>query len=416
MQYLVYTVTVAVCTRTGPQELQILKKFSETVYASPNRRQMDSKGKSDEVVYPNLVFNVDNYEQVFSDCVIRDSECLCVELTAYDLSGQMRGVCFLGTIQYESVKKFYSSKHSNPIQRPERLGLLTRRFGSMSGRANLCSLGTLPQQTPAAVKFMRMLGPQAQGLAEFAVCAVEPDNPDERIAFCRCGNRLGLFGPVCCVCGSSTGRLFEELTDHVQPSQPEASSKVEFELDSPVTQQPTKFSGLSNADFDAWSDFNGCGIPELSSKSGSNTSLHHIVTLHSIPSSAKSAGASAETSPVRRWGSIRRGPMHLRDRTGEVPDVNTVGGSRWVRNNGLHPRHKPRGGSKVSEILDRFTRTGTTCEQSDTTQPAARHVDMPNATQKNVIVNPSGVLSSQTMLEQNGISGQSRSISEGASW
>lgn len=87
---------------------------------------------------------------------------------------------------------------------------------------------------------MRMLGPQAQGLAEFAVCAVEPDNPDERIAFCRCGNRLGLFGPVCCVCGSSTGRLFEELTDHVQPSQPEASSKVEFELDSPVTQQPTK--------------------------------------------------------------------------------------------------------------------------------------------------------------------------------
>ncbi|VDP62212.1 unnamed protein product [Schistosoma mattheei] len=64
MQYFVYVVTVAVCTRTGPQEWQILKKFSQTVYASPSHRQMNMKGSYEEIVYPDLYFTIDNYEEV----------------------------------------------------------------------------------------------------------------------------------------------------------------------------------------------------------------------------------------------------------------------------------------------------------------------------------------------------------------
>ncbi|CAH8578641.1 unnamed protein product [Schistosoma curassoni] len=63
MQYFVYVVTVAVCTRTGPQEWQILKKFSQTVYASPSHRQMNMKGSYEEIVYPDLYFTIDNYEE-----------------------------------------------------------------------------------------------------------------------------------------------------------------------------------------------------------------------------------------------------------------------------------------------------------------------------------------------------------------
>ncbi|CAH8595478.1 unnamed protein product [Schistosoma haematobium] len=63
MQYFVYVVTVAVCTRTGPQEWQILKKFSQTVYASPSHRQMNIKGSYEEIVYPDLYFTIDNYEE-----------------------------------------------------------------------------------------------------------------------------------------------------------------------------------------------------------------------------------------------------------------------------------------------------------------------------------------------------------------
>ncbi|VDP88458.1 unnamed protein product [Echinostoma caproni] len=69
------------------------------------------------------------YVQIFSGCVIRDSECLCVELTAYDLSGQIRGVCFLGTIQYDSLKKFYDSKVSELYNR-RRLSTVGRRTSS----------------------------------------------------------------------------------------------------------------------------------------------------------------------------------------------------------------------------------------------------------------------------------------------
>lgn len=45
-----YTLTLAICTRTSPKELQVLKRHSQRVYASPSRRKMNTKGESEEMV------------------------------------------------------------------------------------------------------------------------------------------------------------------------------------------------------------------------------------------------------------------------------------------------------------------------------------------------------------------------------
>ncbi len=65
MQKFEYSVTCAVCTRTSPKELQILKKYTQKVFASPSRRSMDCKGDNEEISYPNIFFTVDNYDEVF---------------------------------------------------------------------------------------------------------------------------------------------------------------------------------------------------------------------------------------------------------------------------------------------------------------------------------------------------------------
>ncbi len=65
MQKFEYSVTCAVCTRTSPKELQILKKHTQRVFASPSRRSMDCKGDNEQISYPNIFFTVDNYDEVF---------------------------------------------------------------------------------------------------------------------------------------------------------------------------------------------------------------------------------------------------------------------------------------------------------------------------------------------------------------
>lgn len=59
-----YTLTLAICTRTSPKELQVLRRHSQRVYASPSRRKMDTKGDSEEITYPHICFMVDNFDEV----------------------------------------------------------------------------------------------------------------------------------------------------------------------------------------------------------------------------------------------------------------------------------------------------------------------------------------------------------------
>ncbi|KAK3102251.1 hypothetical protein FSP39_009920 [Pinctada imbricata] len=140
-----YTVTCAVCTRTSADNLQILKKFSQK-----------------EITYPNIFFTVDNFEEAFTDIVVRDSEMVCVELIASDRSGKIQGVIFLGSIKYEALRKVYDSK----------LSLTSKMVQTMS-------LGWI--QHNKRVEFVRMRGPQAKGHAEMAVSRVKgsgPETPD----------------------------------------------------------------------------------------------------------------------------------------------------------------------------------------------------------------------------------------------
>ena len=62
-----YTMTLAVCSRTSPKNLQVLRRFSQKVYATPSRRKMEAKGDTEEMTYPYLSFTVDNYEDMFKE-------------------------------------------------------------------------------------------------------------------------------------------------------------------------------------------------------------------------------------------------------------------------------------------------------------------------------------------------------------
>lgn len=105
-----YTLTLAICTRTSPKELQVLRRHSQRVYASPSRRKMDTKGDGEEMTYPHICFMVDNFDEVFSDIMVRDGEMVCVELVANDRDGSVQGVIFLGSIRYDALKKVYDAR------------------------------------------------------------------------------------------------------------------------------------------------------------------------------------------------------------------------------------------------------------------------------------------------------------------
>lgn len=111
-----YTLTVAICTRTSPKELQVLRRHSQKVYASPSRRKMDTKGESEEITYPHICFMVDNFDEVFQDILVRDGEMVCVELVASDRDGAVQGVIFLGSIRYDALKRVYEARVSKKLK------------------------------------------------------------------------------------------------------------------------------------------------------------------------------------------------------------------------------------------------------------------------------------------------------------
>ena len=60
------------CCRTSPNNLQVIKRASQRVWASPSHRRMDcNKSESEEITYPFVCFSVDNHEDAWSDVIIR---------------------------------------------------------------------------------------------------------------------------------------------------------------------------------------------------------------------------------------------------------------------------------------------------------------------------------------------------------
>ncbi|CAB4062427.1 unnamed protein product [Lepeophtheirus salmonis] len=104
-----YTITLAICSRTSPKDLQVLKRYSQKVYATPSRRKMDGKGDFEEITYPNVCFTVDNFDEIFGETVIRDGESLGIELTATDPTNLIKTVLFTASVPYEPIRRVYDS-------------------------------------------------------------------------------------------------------------------------------------------------------------------------------------------------------------------------------------------------------------------------------------------------------------------
>ncbi|CAJ0931266.1 unnamed protein product, partial [Mesorhabditis belari] len=150
LQQLDFFVTCAVCTKTAPQNLQIIRKNCQKVYPSPSRRRMDSKGEAEEITYPKIYFAIDGFEEVFNDIIVRDGECVCVELVVRDRQRTRESVTFLGSIRYEVLKQVYDAKASSTWGWAQRLVKDDKRRR----------------------EFVRMRGPRGKGYAEMAVARV----------------------------------------------------------------------------------------------------------------------------------------------------------------------------------------------------------------------------------------------------
>ncbi|KAE9413256.1 hypothetical protein Angca_006268 [Angiostrongylus cantonensis] len=150
LQQLDFYVTCAVCTQTSPRNLEIIRKNCKKVYPSPSRRRMDSKGESEEITYPKLYFAIDGFEEAFQDIVVRDGECVCVELVARDRQKTREAVIFLGSIRYDVLRQVYDAKAST----------------SWNWAQKLMKQGGRRQE------FVGMRGPHKKGYAEMAVARV----------------------------------------------------------------------------------------------------------------------------------------------------------------------------------------------------------------------------------------------------
>ena len=154
-----YSITLAVCSRTSPKNLQILRRYTQKVYATPSRRKMEGKGEQEEMTYPYISFAVDNFEDMFNELVVRDGESVGIELTASDHSNNLNLMLFSASVPYEAIKRVYDARTSQTVRK--RLSQ-TNLFSLFSGK-----YGT------ARVEYVRLVG--LQGQAELAISKVKEE-------------------------------------------------------------------------------------------------------------------------------------------------------------------------------------------------------------------------------------------------
>ncbi|CAF0928585.1 unnamed protein product [Brachionus calyciflorus] len=142
-----YTLTCAICTQTRSKDLEILKRHSKRVYASPSQRDLKSKGEEEVITYPNIFFTVDDFDDAFNEMIVKEGEMVCVELIAGHES--FRKVLFLGSIKYEALKKVYDARASTGAKIVQKM--------------------TLGKMNEKRVEFVKMKGPGGKGYAEMAV-------------------------------------------------------------------------------------------------------------------------------------------------------------------------------------------------------------------------------------------------------
>ena len=120
VHHLNYKVTLAVYSRTSHKDIQVLRRYTQKVYATPSRRKMDGKGDYEEMTYPNICFTVDNFDEIFGEVLVRDGESIGIEVTAEDPSegsGLVNTVLFSASVPYEALKRVYEARASQTVRK-----------------------------------------------------------------------------------------------------------------------------------------------------------------------------------------------------------------------------------------------------------------------------------------------------------
>lgn len=158
----VYTLSVSVVRRlkvNGVRQPVIVRNVKRRVYASPFKAKFQSKEmRSDDTIdYPNLYFNVDDFEDCFGGIQLCEGYAYAVLLTAGETESSDATV-FRGVLNYEVI--------------------MDRVMKGVKEK------GKLP--TPEHKEFIPLLGPERKGKAEIAVCVNEAElsfaNPERQSA------------------------------------------------------------------------------------------------------------------------------------------------------------------------------------------------------------------------------------------
>jgi len=101
---------------SGKKKLEVVKRVSKKVYATPNKIRMDTnKAEEVQLTYPILYFAIDDFNEAWKDISLNaEGQLVCVELFAsgdFFVPGKnIKTRLFAGALDYEVVKKEYVAK------------------------------------------------------------------------------------------------------------------------------------------------------------------------------------------------------------------------------------------------------------------------------------------------------------------
>jgi hypothetical protein len=159
-----YHVTCSVITlKPGSDSISCVKRTVKLkVFPSPTERRMDKKGGGNDVIYPDIMFCVDGFEEIFHSIHLTEpGEKVAVQLMAVNKSIRVSRMVFLGAVDYGALRTECMKRDQNSLSR--RLKRLSLTRNSSNGRKT---------DLRQAYSFVKMQGPKMKGFAEMAVARV----------------------------------------------------------------------------------------------------------------------------------------------------------------------------------------------------------------------------------------------------
>jgi len=111
--------TVAICKKKvatdGKPTMSAESYVTKRVYASPNKTRMDKKGAEYSCSFPLIYFNVEDFEDAFSNIIINNDEYFCVELCVNipksgTKDGQRKVIIFQGAVGWDALSDTFQKR------------------------------------------------------------------------------------------------------------------------------------------------------------------------------------------------------------------------------------------------------------------------------------------------------------------